>query len=138
MIDYIHSPEGITADQLHGFFVDWPNPPSPEVHLQLLHKSDEVVLAVDTLSGNIVGFITAITDHVLAAYIPLLEVLPAYQHHQIGRTLMQKMLERLSMYYMVDLLCDPDLQLFYERFGMHRATGMYLRNYDKQSGSGIV
>lgn len=134
MIDYVHSTEGITADQLHGFFVGWPNPPSPEVHLQLLQKSDEVVLALDTSSRQVIGFITAITDQVLAAYIPLLEVLPAYQHQQIGKTLTRKMLERLSSYYMVDLLCDTELQPFYEQFGMRHAQGMFLRNYDKQAG----
>ena len=134
MIDYVYSSEGITAAQLHGFFVGWPNPPSPEAHPQLLQKSDEVILAVDTSSGKVIGFITAITDRVLAAYVPLLEVLPAYQHQQIGKTLTQKMLERLSIYYMVDLLCDTDLQPFYEQFGMRRAEGMFLRNYDKQAG----
>jgi len=134
MIDYVCSPEGITADQLHGFFVGWPNPPTPEVHLQLLQKSDEVVLALDTSSGKVIGFITAITDRVLAAYIPLLEVLPAYQHQQIGKTLTQKMLDRLGIYYMVDLLCDTELQPFYEQFEMHRAHGMFLRNYDRQAG----
>jgi ribosomal protein S18 acetylase RimI-like enzyme len=134
MIDYVCSPEGITADQLHGFFVGWPNPPSPAVHLQLLQKSDEVVLALDTSSRKVIGFITAITDGVLAAYIPLLEVLPAYQHQQVGKTLTQKMLERLSNYYMVDLLCDTELQPFYEQFGMRRAQGMFLRNYDQQAG----
>jgi ribosomal protein S18 acetylase RimI-like enzyme len=138
MINYVYSSEGITADQLHGFFVGWPNPPSPEVHLQLLQKSDEVILAVDTSSGEIIGFITAITDRVLTAYIPLLEVLPAYQHQQVGKTLVQKMLERLSIYYMVDLLCDTDLQPFYEQFGMKHSTGMFFRNYDKQSGAGSV
>lgn len=30
---------------------------------------------------------------------------------------------------MVDLLCDPDLQPFYEQVGMRRASGMFLRNY---------
>ena len=39
--------EGLRADQLQGFFVGWPNPPSPETHLKLLTKSDEIVLAVD-------------------------------------------------------------------------------------------
>ncbi len=135
MIDYVYSSEGITANQLHGFFVGWPNPPSPEVHLQLLQKSDEVILAVDSSNGKIIGFITAITDRVLSAYIPLLEVLPAYQHQQIGKTLVQKMLERLSAYYMVDLLCDTELQSFYEQFEMRHASGMFLRNYDKQSGA---
>jgi ribosomal protein S18 acetylase RimI-like enzyme len=133
-IEYIYSAEGVTADQLHSFFVGWPNPPSPESHLELLKNSDEVVLAVDTESRNVVGFITAITDNVLAAYIPLLEVLPDYQNQQIGKALVEKMLARLSGYYMVDLLCDTDLQPFYEKFGMYRATGMLLRNYDRQTG----
>lgn len=135
MIEYIHSTEGITADQLHGFFVGWPNPPSPEVHLRLLQNSDKIILAVDTAKGKVVGFITAVTDHVLAAYIPLLEVLPEYQHQQIGKTLVQKMLEQLSGIYMVDLLCDTELQPFYEQLGMWRATGMFIRNRDKQSGN---
>jgi ribosomal protein S18 acetylase RimI-like enzyme len=134
VIDYLYSAEGISADQLNGFFVGWPNPPSRETHLRLIQQSDEVVLALDTTSGAIVGFITAITDRVLAAYIPLLEVLPEYQNQKIGKTLVRKMLERLGNYYMVDLLCDTDLQPYYEQFGMQRATGMFFRNYDKQSG----
>ena len=138
MIDYVYSSEGITANQLQGFFVGWTNPPSPEVHLQLIQKSDEVILAIDSSSGKIIGFITAITDRVLTAYIPLLEVLPAYQHQQIGKTLVQKMIERLSAYYMVDLLCDKELQSFYEQFGMRHATGMFFRNYDKQSGASVM
>jgi ribosomal protein S18 acetylase RimI-like enzyme len=138
MINYVYSSERITADQLQGFFVEWPNPPSPEIHLQLLQKSDEVILAVDSSNGKIVGFITAITDHVLSAYIPLLEVLPVYQHQEIGKTLVQKMLERLSAYYMIDLLCDTELQSFYEQFGMRHTTGMFFRNYDKQSGPSVI
>jgi ribosomal protein S18 acetylase RimI-like enzyme len=136
MIEYLDSVEGITADQLQGFFVGWPNPPGPETHLRLLQQSDEVVLAVDAARGIVVGFVTAHTDRVLSAYIPLLEVLPDYQKQKIGKTLMQKMLARLSDYYAVDLLCDPDLQPFYEQFGMRRATGMFFRNYDKQAGTG--
>lgn len=138
MIDYLYSAKEISVGQLQGFFDGWPNPPSQEAHLRLLQQSDKVILAQDTSSGAIVGFITAITDGVLAAYIPLLEVIPEYQHQQIGRVLTQKMLEQLSNYYMVDLLCDTDIQPFYEQFGMKRATGMYLRNYDKQAGTTIA
>jgi hypothetical protein len=79
MISYTDSVAGITADKLQGFFVGWPNPPSPETHLKLLANSNYIVLAVDDETGNIVGFITAISDGVLSAYIPFLEVLPAYQ-----------------------------------------------------------
>ena len=81
-----------------------------------------------------IGFITAITDKTLAAYIPFLEVLPDYQKKGIGKELIVQILEILKDYYMVDLLCDPELQSFYENLGMRKATGMMCRNYDKQSG----
>ena len=42
------------------------------------------------------------------------------------------MLERLRELYMIDLLCDPPLQPFYERLGMQRAHGMLVRNYERQ------
>ncbi len=134
MIEYLNSAEDIGPAQLHGFFVDWPNPPTPDVHLRLLRNSDAAVLAVDTATGQVVGFITAITDGVLAAYIPFLEVLPAYQHQGIGQTLVHRMLARLQDLYMIDLLCDTDVQSFYEQFGMYPAVGMCVRNFARQSG----
>ncbi|HXD11307.1 MAG TPA: GNAT family N-acetyltransferase [Anaerolineales bacterium] len=135
MIEYLYTTDNIGSDQLEGFFVGWPNPPSRETHLRLLKNSDQIVVAIDTEDNKVVGFITAITDHVLAAYIPLLEVLPEYQKQKIGTTLVRKMLEQLQDYYAVDLLCDEDLQPYYEQMGMRRAAGMFLRNYDRQSGS---
>lgn len=135
MIRYTDSTAGITPDQLAGFFEGWPNPPQPETHLRLLCRSDEVVLAVDEVSGEVVGFITAISDGVLTAYIPLLEVRRAYRGRGIGKALVRRMLDRLDDLYMVDLLCDPALQPFYAALGMHPATGMMLRNYDHQSGT---
>lgn len=134
MIEYLDSAEDITPAQLNGFFVGWPNPPTPDVHLRLLRKSDAVVLAMDTATGQVAGFITAITDGVLAAYIPFLEVLPAYQHQGIGQTLVRRILERLQDLYMVDLLCDADVQPFYRQLGMHPAVGMCARNFNRQSG----
>ena len=134
MIAYRDGTEGVTAERLKGFFVGWPDPPSPETHLRLLAGSDHVVLAVDEESGDVVGFVTAISDGVLSAYIPFLEVLPGYQGRGIGRELMRRMLEKLRDLYVVDLLCDPELQLFYARMGMRPATGMMVRNYARQSG----
>lgn len=132
MVVYTESPEGILIEHLQGFFVGWKQAPTPERHLQLLEKSDYVILAKD--GEKVVGFITAITDHVLAAYIPLLEVLPEYQNQGIGKELVKRMLEKLQDFYMVDLLCDPQLQSFYEQMGMQKAAGMMKRNYSKQSG----
>ncbi len=135
MIVYAETAETLTARQLSGFFVGWPHPPTPETHLRLLEGSDEVVIAQDDATGQVVGFITAITDGVLSAYIPLLEVLPAYQGQGIGSGLVRRMLAKLAELYMVDLLCDPNMQPFYERFGMRPATGMLRRNYDRQAGA---
>lgn len=134
-IRYTDSLDGIDASQLKGgYFVGWPNPPSPETHLALLQGSSAVWLAVDDAAGMVVGFVTAISDGVLAAYVPLLEVLPGYQDRGIGTELVRRMLASLADIYMVDLLCDEELQPYYERLGMRRATGMLVRNYDAQSG----
>ncbi len=135
MIQYGTSLDGIGADMLAGFFVGWPNPPSAETHLKLLKNSADVVMAVDDETGNVVGFMTAISDGVLSAHIPYLEVLPAYQGQGIGRELFRRMLESLSGLYMVDLICDPKMQGFYEQSGMKPALGMMIRNYDRQSGT---
>lgn len=61
---------------LSGFFVGWPDPPSPERHLQILKNSRFVVIAVDDQASRVVGFVNAVSDGILSAYIPLLEVLP--------------------------------------------------------------
>jgi ribosomal protein S18 acetylase RimI-like enzyme len=134
MISYRTSLESISSDMLTGFFVRWPKPPSPETHMRLLQHSYRVVLAVDDQIGRVVGFINAISDGVLSAYIPLLEVLPEYQMQGIGDELVRRMLWSLDGLYMIDLLCDRRLQPFYEQFGMVGATGMMVRNYDRQSG----
>ena len=135
MIRYADTCEQITSNQLKGFFEGWLNPPSPETHLQLLENSDESILAIDDDSGTVIGFITAITDHVLSAYIPLLEVLPEYRGSGIGKELVRRMLDQFSGLYMIDLLCDPELQSFYASLGMRPATGMMVRNYEYQSGT---
>ena len=134
MITYTNSLDNITADKLNGFFVGWPNPPKPETHLKILQGSFHFELAVDDQTGNVVGFITAVSDGVSAAYIPHLEVLPAYQQKRIGSELVKRMFDALRHIYMVDLTCDPELQPFYERFGMRPLTAMIFRNYDRQSG----
>jgi ribosomal protein S18 acetylase RimI-like enzyme len=138
MIAYRNTLEGISPDQLEGFFVGWPSHPSKEAHYRLLERSDAIVIAVDESSKRVVGFITAHTDQVLSAYIPLLEVLPEYQGRGIGRQLVRLMLERLKDFYMVDLLCDEDLQEFYEYMGMKKATGMMIRNFGRQTGEKLV
>jgi GNAT superfamily N-acetyltransferase len=135
VIVYTDSLDGLTPDRLSGFWVGWPTPPTAETHLRLLRGSDHVVLALDDATGDVVGFVTALSDGVLSAYIPFLEVRPTHHGRGIGTELMRRMLARLDGLYMVDLLCDPELQPFYARVGMSPYTGMLLRNRDRQAGT---
>jgi len=135
MIVYMNSVEDVSAEQLRGFFQGWPNPPSRVTHLELLRGSDHVILAVDDEADRVVGFITAVSDGVLSAYIPFLEVVPEYRGRGIGSELIRRMLGQLQDLYMTDLLCDLDLRPLYARLGMHPAVGMTVRKHDRQSGA---
>ena len=133
MITDLETCDSIAPEALRGFFVGWPNPPSSETHLKVLKSADKIVLAVDGENKKVVGFVTAITDGVISAYIPLLEVLPSYQHRGIGRELMRRMLDKFKHLYMIDLTCDLDRQDFYRQLGLRESTGMMIRNFDRQS-----
>ncbi|MBW9159387.1 GNAT family N-acetyltransferase [Clostridium sp. FP2] len=120
-----------------GFFKDWPNPPSQENHRKILEKSYKSLVAIDEKSNKIIGFINAVSDGILSAYIPLLEVLPEYQKQGIGSELVKKMLEELYNFYMVDLCCDESLQSFYKKLGMIKSQGMICRNYKYQCSTNL-
>lgn len=119
-IVFLDDPAGLREEQLAGFWVGWPEPPSSALHLRHLRGSDVAIVALDPGSDQVVGFVTAITDGVLAAFIPTLEVLPGWQGRGIGTELMRRILERLAGCYSVDLVCDEDLLPFYERLGLAR------------------
>src|SRR5258708_121765 len=95
-IVYTDSLDNIQIAQLRGGFFDgWPNPPAPETHLKILRGSHFRILATDSDTGNVVGFITAISDGISAAFIPFLEVLMAYRRVGIGSELVKRMLAQL-------------------------------------------
>lgn len=131
-ITYLGHAYHLRPEQLEGFFVGWPNPPSEGTLLRLLNQSDCVWVAMD--GARCVGFVNALSDGVLYGFVPLLEVLPAYQGRGIGSELVRRMLGSLSTRYAVDLVCDEGLESFYGRFGMRRGTSMMLRRYEHQSG----
>jgi ribosomal protein S18 acetylase RimI-like enzyme len=135
MIKYIDVVDGIKPENLRGFFVGWPNHPSPEKHLEILKNSDYVVLAIDKNTGNVVGFINALADKVLYAYIPLLEVIPGYQGQGISTKLINFMLEKLKHYYAIDICCDDELEPFYKKFNFYKVAGMIRRNCNNQRGN---
>lgn len=134
MIEYVNSLQNIKVDDIKGFFAGWSSPPSSKKLLEILKDSSYFWPAIDEENGKVVGFINAISDKVLSAYIPLLEVPPAYKKKGIGSELFKHMKETLKDYYMIDLLCDEKLVDFYKGFGMFKAQEMMIRNYNRQRG----
>ncbi|HSG79370.1 MAG TPA: GNAT family N-acetyltransferase [Acidimicrobiia bacterium] len=126
MITYEADVEGVDAEALVEFYEGWPAPPSPPQRLAVLEGSSHVVLAFD--GDRLVGFVTAVSDGVLSAFIPLLEVLPDHRGKGIGSELVRRMLGLLEGLYSIDLVCDDDLVPFYERFGLRRGTAMTRRD----------
>lgn len=129
MLSYSDSVADLDAQHLRGgFFEGWAAPPSPEEHLLILRNSAHVVAARDE-PGVVVGFVNALSDGVLTAYIPLLEVLPAHRRNGVGTELVRRLMDRLQGLYMVDVMCDDDVRPFYERLGFIGASGAITRNY---------
>ncbi|MEN0109514.1 MAG: GNAT family N-acetyltransferase [Planctomycetota bacterium] len=135
MIAYREDVSGLRPEHLGGFFVGWPKAPSRDSHLRLLRNSDHVALAWDSDTRRVVGFATALTDGVLVASIPLLEVLPDHQGRGIGKALVTRLLTRLDDLYAIDLVCDEPLVPFYESLGFGRGVAMSIRRYDRQAGA---
>ncbi|MFI5385878.1 MAG: GNAT family N-acetyltransferase [Fimbriimonadales bacterium] len=128
MIRYQDDLHGISAAMLEGFGTGWRKPLTGERLLHVLRGSSAVLLAFD--DHRVAGFANALSDGVLMAYIPLLEVKPEYQKHGIGTELVRRLIEKLGGHYGIDLLCDEELVPFYERLGMKRVSGMTLRDFD--------
>ena len=129
MIIYYDNKYDVTEKQLEGFFVGWKRPLNVEQHRKLLYGSTHFIVAVDSETNRVIGFVTALSDSISSSFIPLIEVLPSYQGKGIGTKLMEEILTRLKDITNVDLTCDIELQPFYERFKMLKSNGMVLRKY---------
>ena len=92
-IEYTTSLDGVEPEHLDGFFERWPSPPSPPRHVDVLRGSYRVVLAREAGSPQVIGFVNAISDGVLYAYIPLLEVLPSHRGRGIGASIARALAE---------------------------------------------
>ena len=127
-IEVSDTTEAIGADELDGFFADWKRRPHASMLLAVLRDSGRVVVATDAATGTVVGFVTAITDGRMAAYITLIEVLPHYRRRGIATELLRRMLDGLGPLYMVDTVCDEALLPFYERCGFTRGIAVMRRD----------
>ncbi len=126
MIRYTDKLDGIEAQAFSEFCEGWSIKPNPERFFRALQGSRHVILAKD--GEKVVGFINAISDGELFAFIPMLEVVAEYRSQGIASELVRLMVDKCGNLYGMDLLCDANLVPFYERFGMQEVSGMCLRN----------
>lgn len=132
MINYTNKKEIIQDIDVTGFFVGWPSPPDEATFRKLLKNSQFIQLAI--IENKLIGFVNAISDLTLTAYIPLLEVLPEYKGQGIGKNLIENIKEELKDFYMIDICCDEDVIPFYKKLDFKQGYSMSLRNYKMQGG----
>lgn len=135
MIEYIDTLDEAKSYTVDGFCVGWKKPLSIIQLRAVISNSTFKVLAVDPDEKKVVGIITALSDQTNWAFLPYLEVLPAYQKQGIGKELMQRMLAKLSHINCIDLTCDPEMQPFYLKFGLLKSEGMVIRRYLSESSN---
>ncbi len=94
---------------------------------RLLTSSDLVVSARE--NGRLVGFLTAISDGALHAFVTLLEVPESHQNRGIGRHLLELAISHFRGYYDIVLITDPDKGEFYKKLGFQEIYGMHIRDF---------
>jgi len=123
----------IILDELDCFFQNWKSPPSSEIKNKLLKGSDLIITTRE--NGKLVGFLTAINDGAMHAFITLVEVLESHQGQGIGRNLMKLTISHFKGYYHIVLITDPDKGAFYKKFGFNEIYGMHIRDFTYGKGS---
>ncbi len=125
-IRFLTEPGAVEASQVEGLFLGWPTPPSAEKLIAVMDGSYQRVWALE--GDRVVGYVNAISDGVLNAFIPWLEVRPDHQGAGLGTELLRRMVTQLDGMYAIDLCCDPELVPYYEQRGFWPLAGAGMRN----------
>lgn len=122
-IDYKHSVDGITADQLKHVRSEWVHTPSPEINLRSMQNMSAITLALDKDTDEVVGYVCGFTDHTLILYIWDLEVIPDYRGHGVEQEILQAFLDAYGGLYQVN--AHPCL----ENFDLFEGVGFKAYSY---------
>ena len=117
----------IVLEELEPFFQHWKSPPQMEIKKKLLSGSNLIITVRD--SGRLIGFLTAISDGAMFAFITLIEVLEEYQGKGIGKRIMEFAVSYFKGFYDIVLITDPDKGAFYKKFGFDEIYGMHLKDF---------
>lgn len=91
MITYSNEAGTVCAeDVIDGLFAGWPHPPTAQQLIDVMDNSYARVWAFS--DGRVIGYVNALSDGILTAFIPWLEVHPDYQGQGIGSELLRRIL----------------------------------------------
>ena len=125
-ITYSESLDPLLADDLEGFLEHWDFVPPAGTLLRMLKGSSVVVLARDSHTSKVCGYVSALTDQVVCGYISAIEVRREYRRQGVGTELLHRMTERLNVYG-IYLACAPVMVPFYEAAGFKQVSAMSKR-----------
>lgn len=117
MIQYLETKEFDPEDIKELFLsVNWESGRYPEKIVSGLKNSTVVISAWD--GRRLVGLIRALDDGATVGFIHYLVVDPDYQGQKIGKTLMERLMEKYKdLLYVKIMPSDSKTIPFYERFG---------------------
>lgn len=133
MITYSDTLDGLTAHDLEGFLAHWDFTPPEGTLLTLLKQSTRIILARDSDTSRVCGYVAALSDEVACGYISALEVRAEYRGRGIGTALLGRMTERLDVFG-VYLSCAPAMREFYESRGFSSVTALCRRKVPTHRG----
>jgi len=122
-----------TIKELHDLTtaVGWSQPEEEAAPQIPVSSIAVVVIAEDTISGNVIGCAFLLTDNANFYYVKNVIVHPAWQGKRIGTALMKTLTDWLDLHAsdnaMVALHTGESLAPFYKQFGFDRAFSMQKR-----------
>ncbi|MEI6788517.1 MAG: GNAT family N-acetyltransferase [bacterium] len=127
-ITYTDNIAAITPKQLEGFLAHWDFVPPENALLRILRGSSHVLIAQDSSSQEVMGYITALSDGVSSAHITHLEVRLEHRNKGIGTELVRRMVSKCETLCGIYLGCAPATEQFYQRLGFKKMHAMSKRN----------
>lgn len=111
-----------SKEELRDLFlsVNWSSGEYPDELVVAMQNSHSVISAWH--DGKLVGLVNCLSDGIMTAYFHYLLVHPDYQGQAIGKTLIQKILDKYESYARKVLVGYNDKVEFYQKMGFELAT----------------
>jgi GNAT superfamily N-acetyltransferase len=115
--------EATDEADLDGLLAHWDFTPPAGTLRRMLQGISIAIVAREPGSSRVLGYVTALTDHVVCGYISALELRPDFRHQGIGTALLARVADRLNVQG-IYLSCAAAMIPFYEAAGFKQVVGM--------------